>query len=274
MFAITLRRFIVFKRETRQIILVLAPFINILNLILFVQSFENLVVATSPLDTKPLPIEDGDENNPDEIDPTMQGSIMEIAIGFTFPFIMIYGFATCSGIYLLTPVSEREFKTRTLLNMSGVSTLQYWLGLLIGDLLLFIPPMSIFILLTVMFQIKPYCEYLDEYCVFAFAFGTSLVTATYFFSSFFDNTNGAIRCIVPFYLIIGTLIPMSLTVYIYKTPDLKQYFWRIHTPMIFCNPFYAFFFINYSFIRHKMVNDWAEHMKHTDFTPKEASSLF
>jgi hypothetical protein len=82
------------------------------------------VVATSPLDTKPIPMEDNDNNDkPKEVDPTMQGSIMEIAIGFTFPFIMIYGFATCSGIYLLTPVSEREFKTRTLLNMSGVSTL-------------------------------------------------------------------------------------------------------------------------------------------------------
>jgi hypothetical protein len=134
--------------------------------------------------------------------------------------------------------------------------------------------MSIFILLTVMFQIQPYCQHLDEYCEFAFTFGTSLVTATYFFSSFFDNTNGAIRCIVPFYLIIGTLIPMSLTVYIYKTPDMKKHFFDIHTPMIFCNPFYAFFFINYSFIRHKMVNDWAEYIRHYDYTPAVASKIF
>ena len=85
-----------------------------------------MVLATAPLDTKDYDNGEDDsfsEGDPPDRDPTMDGSIMEIAIGFMFPFIMIYGFATCSGIYLLAPVSEREFKTRSLLNMSGVSNL-------------------------------------------------------------------------------------------------------------------------------------------------------
>jgi hypothetical protein len=49
--AIFKRRFIVFLREPRQWMLVVSPFINIFNIVMVFQGFENLVTATLPLDT-------------------------------------------------------------------------------------------------------------------------------------------------------------------------------------------------------------------------------
>jgi len=112
----------VFLREPRQWFLVIAPFVNVLNIVLVVQGFEKLVIATNPLDTQ-LSAEETARMNGKSQSNIRDDSIMETALGFAFPFIMIYGFATCSGIYLMTPVSEREFKTRPILNMSGISSL-------------------------------------------------------------------------------------------------------------------------------------------------------
>jgi hypothetical protein len=86
-------------REPRQWFLVIAPFVNVLNIVLVVQGFEKLVIATDPLDTEMSKVEK------ERMNAKSQGnfgddSIMETAMGFAFPFIMIYGFATCSGITL------------------------------------------------------------------------------------------------------------------------------------------------------------------------------
>jgi hypothetical protein len=48
--------------------------------------------------------------------------IFELMMAFIMPLIMAYGFATCSGIYMLTPVGERELKTKQILNLTGVSS--------------------------------------------------------------------------------------------------------------------------------------------------------
>ena len=153
-------------------------------------------------------------------------SIMETSMGFAFPMIMIYGFATCSGIYLMTPVAERELKTRPILNMSGISSFQYYLGLFFGDLVLFIPPISIFILFTVMFGIKPFCNNLDRFLTLSAGFGPALITLTYLVSQCFRSNNAAVRSIVPLYLIIGSLIPMVLVMYLYQTREENmKHFW-------------------------------------------------
>jgi hypothetical protein len=132
--------------------------------------------------------------------------------GFTFPFIMNYGFATCSGIYLMTLVEERERKTRQILNLSGVGSFVYYLSLFSADVLLYIPPMGLFLLFIVAFDIQVYANNLDKFVPLAAGFGPALVAMTYFFSQAFKTNNAAVRLIVPFYIIVGTFIPLALIV--------------------------------------------------------------
>ena len=37
--------------------------------------------------------------------------LLDVGVGFMFPFIMNYGFATCAGMFMLVPVEDRELKT-------------------------------------------------------------------------------------------------------------------------------------------------------------------
>ena len=147
--------------------------------------------------------------------------------GFTFPFIMNYGFATCSGIYLMTLVEERERKTRTILNLSGVGSFVYYISLFLADILLYIPPMTFFVLFIVVFDIKVYAENLKAFIPLAIGFGPALVAMTYLFSQCFKSNNAAVRLIVPFYIIVGTFIPLALVVVMNRLVDDMDYFYGV-----------------------------------------------
>ena len=176
-------------------------------------------------------------------------TLFETMAGFTFPFIMNYGFATCSGIYLMTIVEERERKTRTILTLSGVGSFVYYLALFLADLLLFIPPMTLFILFIVIFDIKVYAGNLDKFVPLAMGFGPALVAMTYFFSQAFKSNNAAVRLIVPFYIIVGTFLPLALIVVMNRFIEDLGWFYGVQSTLYFLDPFYTFFAANYSMIR-------------------------
>ena len=44
---------------------------------------------------------------------TVKGDVMlDVAVGFMFPMIMNYGFASCAGMFMLMPIEDRENKTK------------------------------------------------------------------------------------------------------------------------------------------------------------------
>ena len=57
-----------------------------------------------------------------------------------------------------------------------------------------------------------YAGNLDKFIPLAVGFGPALVAMTYFFSQAFKSNNAAVRLIVPFYIIVGTFIPLALIV--------------------------------------------------------------
>lgn len=64
-----------------------------------------------------------------------------------FAIWMLVGFCTCSGIFILAPISERENKLRHLMNYIGMNPFAYYLGNFIADYLLFLIPVAGFIIM-------------------------------------------------------------------------------------------------------------------------------
>jgi ABC-type multidrug transport system permease subunit len=181
--------------------------------VLIYQAIEKLLVATEPLDTTVSPeeqerYEKGRDGPPEDL--------FELMMAFSMPFIMCYGFATCSGIYMFTPVGEREYKTKPILNLAGVHSFQYYVGLFIADCTLYVPPVLLFAIMMVALDIRAYSENMDQFLLLVVGFGPALIALTYFVSQAFATGNSAMKCLVPLYLLIGTIGPLIVVIILFK----------------------------------------------------------
>jgi hypothetical protein len=79
-------------------------------------------------------------------DPAVQEVLLYVN-GILFSVWMLIGFCTCSGIFILAPISDREFKLRYLMNYIGIKSLAYYVGNFIADFILFLVPSIGFIIL-------------------------------------------------------------------------------------------------------------------------------
>jgi len=57
-----------------------------------------------------------------------------------FPILQILGIFLSSGIFIFTPVEDREQKLRYLLNFAGMRSSAYYVGLLLADIVIFSIP--------------------------------------------------------------------------------------------------------------------------------------
>jgi hypothetical protein len=72
---------------------------------------------------------------------------MALLNGILFSVWMLIGFCTCSGIFILAPVSDREFKLRYLMHFVGMKSYAYYAGNFLADIILFMIPTIGFIIL-------------------------------------------------------------------------------------------------------------------------------
>ena len=92
--------------------LTFSPFLNIINLTLIISGFKMLFRATRPFDNV-----ESDREKLQRLKGFKMGGdmLLDVAVGFMFPFIMNYGFATCAGMFMLVPIEDREIKTKQIM---------------------------------------------------------------------------------------------------------------------------------------------------------------
>lgn len=113
--------------------------------------------------------------------------ILHTVISLLLPIFMLTGFSSSSGIYMITPIQEREDNLRQMLTLSGMRSSSYYLGLFLADFLLFLIPCALFIAFVLCFNMKTYTKDLPDFIAIMVAFGMALITFTYFFASLFDS---------------------------------------------------------------------------------------
>ena len=109
MMAVTVKRWQVFCREKRQWLLTFSPFVNIINLVFIIEGFKTLILVSRHFDNVQSSAEKADKANGFRV----RGDVLlDVAIGFAFPLIMNYGFASCAGMFMLMPLEDRECRTK------------------------------------------------------------------------------------------------------------------------------------------------------------------
>jgi len=156
--AVTVKRWQVFLREKRQWLLTFSPFINIINLVFIIEGFKSLILVSRHFDNVESKAEAADTANGFRV----RGDVLlDVAIGFAFPLIMNYGFASCAGMFMLMPLEDRETRTKQILTMSGLTSLRYYLGLFIADITLYLPPLCVMMVYIEFFRIRVYYDQID-----------------------------------------------------------------------------------------------------------------
>lgn len=119
--------------------------------------------------------------------------ILLIVISFLFTLWMLIGFCICSGIFILSPCSDREFKLRYLMNFMGIKPLSYYLGNYAADLILFLIPTLAFVALLFPLKVEAFTNNWTTFLAILASFGSCLITLTYFVGFLFSSSNSAFR---------------------------------------------------------------------------------
>jgi hypothetical protein len=95
-----------------------------------------------------------------------------------FTVFVLLSFSLCSGLFIISPVADKEIKMRQMLNFLGMKSLAYFTGSFLADYVLFVIPTAGFIALLLGVMLT---------------FGFSLISITYLFSFLFTNSNNAFK---------------------------------------------------------------------------------
>jgi hypothetical protein len=90
---------------------------------------------------------------------------------------------------------------------------------------------------------------MDQFLLLVVGFGPALISLTYLVSQCFSTGNGAMKCLVPLYLLIGTIGPLITVIALFKLGEKQTLaFWIVYDTLMVTDPFALFFFANFSMI--------------------------
>ena len=132
-----------------------------------------------------------------------------------FPALVIISIVTSGGLFIVTPVQDREEKLRYLLNFSGISSFAYFTGLFLGDLVLFVIPCVAVLGLSYVLKIDTFYKHAGEIFVALFMFGMSFLQMNYLVGFMFSKAERAFKYQIIVMGIIYALKPIAHVVDVY-----------------------------------------------------------
>jgi len=94
----------------------------------------------------------------DHNDKKAQEKFLHIMLQILYPFFLLLSLLISSGVFVITPVGDRELKLRYLLNFAGMRPVSYFIGIWLGDTVIFIVPSAILILCSWVLKMEGFTE--------------------------------------------------------------------------------------------------------------------
>ena len=139
--------------------------------------------------------------------------IETIFFTFYFTFFLILGQILTSGMYTTIPMAEKKGGLRQMMFMNGLKSHEYFLGLFLGDMLLFtLPAIVISLALIPVGQIMISSQ-IPTFFLSFMLFGACQINLSYLISHLFDNPDTAtvyIQLIFSLGLFVGPITIASI----------------------------------------------------------------
>lgn len=183
----TKRRLIGYWNNTKEVIMSLMPFI--------IPLFYILLILVALIQVKKY------FSNDPNLDETVFSTV--------FPILTLFGIILAAGIYTITPVTDREDKCRYLLNFAGMRSTSYYIGLLIGDVVIFYIPQVLLIAMVFILDLQKFKEHAFAFFFSILIFSFGYIPLVYCVSFIFDKAETAFKYAI-LTMIAFTAVPAVL----------------------------------------------------------------
>jgi len=152
----------------------------------------------------------------------LQDRILRMA----FPALVLVSIVTSGGLFIVTPVQDREDKLRYLLNFSGLSSSAYFSGIFLADMVLYLIPCISVLLLSYFLNIDTFYKNAGEIFIALFMFGLGFMQLNYLVGFLFTSANAAFKYQIIVMGILYSLKAMSHLLDVFFAN--RDYFERKH----------------------------------------------
>ncbi|XP_063790760.1 phospholipid-transporting ATPase ABCA3 [Pseudophryne corroboree] len=145
---------------------------------------------------------------------TAQDELLEGQTGFAIAINLLYGMASLASTFSLLLVGERAVKSKHVQFVSGASSFSYWLSALTWDLLNFLIPCALMLVVFQAFGVRAYTDdhHLVDVMLMLLLYGWAVIPLMYLFSFLFTSTATAYTRLTIFNILSGTASFLSVTI--------------------------------------------------------------
>ncbi|XP_048101265.1 phospholipid-transporting ATPase ABCA3 [Alosa alosa] len=163
----------------------------------------------------------GNDPMPRNLSETAQSQLSVSQTGFAIAINLMYGMASLSSTFALLLVTERALKCKHVQQVSGVYVSNYWLSALLWDLINFMLPCLLMLVVFRVFAVKAFVEHnhLVDVLLVLLLFGWAVVPLMYLLSFLFSTAATAYTRLTIFNIISGTASFLAVT--IMTIPELE-----------------------------------------------------
>uniref|UniRef100_A0A4W6GB46 ATP binding cassette subfamily A member 3 n=1 Tax=Lates calcarifer TaxID=8187 RepID=A0A4W6GB46_LATCA len=152
---------------------------------------------------------------------TMEEVFLRGKTGFAIAINLMYGMASLSSTFALLLVTESSIKSKHVQQVSGVYLSNFWFSALLWDLVNFLLPCLLMLVVFQAFGVKAFVEdnHLVDVLLLLLLYGWAVVPLMYLLSFFFSTAATAYTRLTIFNMISGTATFLAVT--IMTIPELK-----------------------------------------------------
>uniref|UniRef100_A0AAY4BFC7 ABC transporter domain-containing protein n=1 Tax=Denticeps clupeoides TaxID=299321 RepID=A0AAY4BFC7_9TELE len=143
-----------------------------------------------------------------------QSQLNEGQTGFAIAINLMYGMASLSSTFALLLVTERSIKSKHVQQVSGVYLSNYWFSALLWDLINFMLPCLLMLVVFRVFAVKAFVDHshLVDVLLMLLLFGWAVIPLMYLLSFLFSMPATAYTRLTIFNIITGTATFLAVTI--------------------------------------------------------------
>ncbi|KAJ7305756.1 hypothetical protein JRQ81_010122 [Phrynocephalus forsythii] len=145
---------------------------------------------------------------------TAKDQLMEGQTGFAIAINLLYGMASLSSTFALLLVSERAIKAKHVQFVSGVYVVSFWLSALLWDLINFLIPCVLMLVVFQAFDVKAFTQdsHLVDVMQIFLLYSWAIIPLMYLLSFFFSVAATAYTRLTIFNIFSGTATFLAVTI--------------------------------------------------------------
>ncbi|XP_078519131.1 phospholipid-transporting ATPase ABCA3 [Lissotriton helveticus] len=145
---------------------------------------------------------------------TAKDQLREGPTGFAIAINLLYGMASLASTFALLLVTERAIKSKHVQFVSGVYVTNFWLSALLWDLINFLIPCLLMLVIFLAFDVKAFTQnnHLVDVMLIFLLYGWAVIPLMYLLSFFFSVAATAYTRLTIFNILSGTATFLAVTI--------------------------------------------------------------